>query len=37
VALAGLLLGVIVCVGVLVIVLLVLGIWLTRRGSRRAS
>ena len=37
VALAGLLLGIVVCVGVLVVVLLVLGIWLTRRGARRAS
>jgi hypothetical protein len=37
VALAGLLLGVVGCVSVLVIVLLVLGIWFTRRGARRAS
>jgi hypothetical protein len=35
--LAGLLLGVVGCVSVLVIVLLVLGIWFTRRGARRAS
>lgn len=34
-AFAGILLGIVICVGVLVLVLLVVGIWLMRRNTRR--